>query len=345
MYRRIVKILLLVVIVYLANGLTVSEAVSTKDEIEIGRQVGQSLEKQYGVVEDKDIEARITRIGSRLAAVSDRPELPYTFKVLNVTEINALSLPGGFIYVNKGLLDYMATDDEVAGVLAHELGHIVKRHAIHQMEKSTGIGLLLGVALGAKGGFLTQLAYNAIMAGYSRDDEREADHLGFLYALKAGFNPYGLELGMQKLAMLPDQPHYGLFSDHPEPEVRVALLQGYAKEAKVSPCVKMNGEEAVVADGSWQLPPITVTVDGYKPLYRAYLLAGNLYVARCQKAFDGGKFIAVNEEDRIKIYYDDTFIYTLTVQDALAVNMPLSDLAESFIQSIKSWADHKQDGS
>lgn len=345
MYCRLAKIVVLAVVFYLSNGLAVSYAISSKEEIEIGQKVAVSIEKQYGLVDNKDMQNRVAEIGRKLAAKSDRPELPYVFKVLNVGEVNALSLPGGFVYVNKGLIEYMPSDDELAGVLAHEIGHIAKRHSIRQMEKSMGMGILLAIALGEKGGFLTQLAYSAIMAGYSRSDEREADHLGFLYSLKAGFNPYGLQLGMQKLAELEDKPRYGLFSDHPEPEARVALLESYAKEGKITPVVKVSGPEAaVIADGDWQLPPITVAVDGYKPLYRAYLLAGNLYKVSQQQGFDGGKFITFNEEDKIKIYYDDVLIYTLTMQDALAVNTNLSDLAESFVRSVKKWADDKSKG-
>ena len=343
MESKVLKTLVISLIFYLFTGISVSEAslISTKEEIDIGKQAATSLEKQYGLVDNKELQERIARIGSQLVAVSDRKDLPYTFKVLKVAEINALSLPGGPIYLNKGLIDYMPSDDEIAGVLAHELGHIVRRHSIRQMEKSMGLGVLFGVILGDRGGFLQQLAYGAIMAGYSREDEREADRLGFLYAWKAGFNPYGLQIGMKKLATLTERPNYGLFSDHPEPEARIALLKRYAQEAHIQPSVLESKQGALVTEGVWQMPLITETVDGYQPLYRAQFLAGNLWLASQKSSFNGGNFITFIEEDRILIYYDDLLVYTLTAQDALASNMSIADLAENYVQSIKTWADAK----
>ncbi|MDD6569969.1 MAG: M48 family metalloprotease, partial [Acidaminococcus sp.] len=158
--------------------------ISQKQEIEMGQEVAKQLENQYGLVQDDDIQARVDRIGHKLLEHGTRPGLTYTFKVLNTPDVNALACPGGFIYVYKGLLDYMTSDDEVAAVLGHEIGHIEKRHTVHQLEKQMALSLLTllaGVASGDPGaGFaLSTVTSQALMAGYSRADEGQADQEGF----------------------------------------------------------------------------------------------------------------------------------------------------------------------
>lgn len=101
----------------------------------MGRETAMALEAQYGVVQDYELQERVNRIGQSLVAVSDRQDLEYTFKVLNCDEVNALACPGGFVYVFKGLIDYMPSDSELAGVLGHEVSHIVEKHTVHQIEK------------------------------------------------------------------------------------------------------------------------------------------------------------------------------------------------------------------
>ena len=100
--------------------------ISKSQEISMGKDVAAQLEAKYGVVQDEDLQARVNTIGQRLVAVSGRQDLEYSFKVLNSDEVNAMAVPGGFIYVFKGLLDFMPSDDELAGVLGHVVGHIVK---------------------------------------------------------------------------------------------------------------------------------------------------------------------------------------------------------------------------
>ena len=112
----------------------------------MGRETAMALEAQYGVVQDYELQERVNRIGQSLVAVSDRQDLEYTFKVLNCDEVNALACPGGFVYVFKGLIDYMPSDSELAGVLGHEVSHIVEKHTVHQIEKQLLTTLLLAVA-------------------------------------------------------------------------------------------------------------------------------------------------------------------------------------------------------
>ena len=109
--------------------------ISKQQEIEMGRETAMALEAKYGVVQDYELQERVNRIGQSLVAVSDRQDLEYSFKVLNCDEVNALACPGGFVYVFKGLIDYMPSDAELAGVLGHEVSHVVKKHTVHQIEK------------------------------------------------------------------------------------------------------------------------------------------------------------------------------------------------------------------
>ena len=110
--------------------------ISKEQEIEMGRQTAMQLEAKYGVVQDYALQERVNRIGQSLVKVSERQDLEYSFKVLNSDEVNALACPGGFIYVFKGLIDYMPSDAELAGVLGHEITHVVKKHTVHQIGKT-----------------------------------------------------------------------------------------------------------------------------------------------------------------------------------------------------------------
>lgn len=315
-------------------------SISTKDEVDMGLKYAQELERQYGVVNDAELQERVDRIGQRIAAVSDRTDIKYTYKVLNAKEVNALALPGGFIYVFKGLIDYMPSDDELAGILGHETGHVVKRHTVHQIEKSLGLQLAFLIAFGDRGAFLQNLVYNAIMAGYSRTDEREADQLGFNYSFKAGFSPYSMLMGLKKLDDLEKKGTYGLFSSHPEPEARVSLVQGYMGAAQIRPQVTLQkNQTAQITDRGLTLLPLSATFRGYRPYYRACFAAGALYRVSQLADFSGDRFILDSDGTYITVYYEDRQIITLTPQDATTNGVSLSDLAGQYVAALKTWAD------
>lgn len=338
--RQVTSILFLLAVLLSLHGLPAAEAaiISTKEEISIGRDVARDLEKKYGLVEDEALQGRIAAIGAKLAAVGDRKDLQYSFKVLNSKDINALALPGGFIYVFKGLVDYMPSDDELAGVMGHELGHVTKRHSVKQMEKSLAFSVLFGAIFGDRGAVLQNLAYNAIMAGYSRDDEKQADSLGYTYSSKAGYNPYSMLMGLQKLAELENKPTYGIFSSHPEPQERVERLKEYIAKADIRPQVIVKDKTAQVVDGEWSLPVILSEADGYKPHYRAYFAAGSLYKAAQLADFCPDRFILDSDGTNVTVYYEDIKIITLTPQDAIDNGKDIMDLANSYVYKLKEWA-------
>ena len=313
--------------------------ISTKNEISIGRDVGKQLEKQYGVVDDPALQERVTDIGMRLVAVSDRKDLPYTFKVLKSKDINAMAAPGGFVYIFQGLIDLMPSDDELAGVIGHEIGHVVKRHSVKQIEKNLLLNIGFIAVFGDRGALLQNLAMNAIMAGYSRSDEREADYLGYLHASKAGYNPYSMTMGLLKLSSLNQKYQSDLFSDHPEAKERIALVQKYLDKDHVHPKAQVTGDgkAAVVVDGDWQLPAINTEFNGQQPLYRAYFAAGSLYRVSQLKDYDPYRYILGYDEANLIVQYDDIRIVTITPEDAAAHDMTAEDLAGVYVDKLKEW--------
>lgn len=314
--------------------------ISKNQEISMGKDVAAQLEAKYGVVQDDELQERVNSIGQRLVAVCDRQDLDYSFKVLNSDEVNAMAVPGGFIYVFKGLLDYMPSDDELAGVLGHEIGHIVKKHSVKQVEKQMALTLLTIVLTKGQGFILADAAMQALMAGYSRSDEREADEQGFTLTNKAGFNPYSMLITVSKLQDLADakgNPGYGLFSTHPEPEVRIERVNKALAKMNITPTVFINEDgTATVKDGKWQFD-IQQTYNSDKPVYRAKLMAGALYLAKKRGPVDETRFLTVDDSDFSDIYYDDIHVLRVYEQDAEGYDS-ISSYAGAVAAKLQNWA-------
>lgn len=169
---------------------------STDKEVRMGEALDREVEKKYKSADDPLIQNRVEAIGRKIAAVCERKDIDYHFRVLKDDEINAFSLPGGFIYVNSGLVDKVSGDDELAGVLAHEIGHVVARHSIKKLQAVMGYSLLrillAQAPAGGDVGYGADAAFMQILLGYSREDELLADQLAARYANLAGFNPEGI---------------------------------------------------------------------------------------------------------------------------------------------------------
>ncbi|MEW6008997.1 MAG: Maf family nucleotide pyrophosphatase [Candidatus Omnitrophota bacterium] len=164
----------------------------TEKEINIGRNASGQIERKFKLVEDPILLSRINKIGESLVAVCDRKDLTYRFAVLNDDAINAVSLPGGFIYVNLGLIDFARDDDELASVLAHEIAHVVAKHSIKRLQAAMGFTFLqiLAVATGNTDAVRgSDIAAISMLSAYSREDELLADKLGARYMREAGFDP------------------------------------------------------------------------------------------------------------------------------------------------------------
>jgi beta-barrel assembly-enhancing protease len=202
-----------------------------RDEIKLGTQLHRQATKKFRLT-DAGLD-RVERVGQRVARTSARPNLLYKFHVIESREINGLSLPGGHIYITTGLLK-LANDNELASVLAHEVGHIAARHSLKTLKKRQGyndfaksIGELTGVAgdIGRDLGVtLGQMLGEGFLLVHSRDEEREADYLGVRGMAKAGFDPQGMVTMFQKLQRVEGQtPNLvtSLLSDHPDVQERI----------------------------------------------------------------------------------------------------------------------------
>ena len=316
--------------------------ISLEQEIEMGRETAKSLEAQYGLYQDDAMQERVNRIGQRLAAVSGRTEIEYFFKVLNHNEVNALACPGGFIYVFKGLIDYMPSDTELAGVLGHEVGHVAKKHTVNSIEKQLWTTLALIVATGGRGGMsLIGAAQQALFAGYSRTDERGADKEGFYNTVNAGFNPYAMLITANKLEDLAEQgggASYGLFSSHPEPEERVKRIQKYLKEYDIAPMVVLNENGvAIIKESDWTFN-ISQDIGSTKAEYRAYMLAGSLWVARQRGEINPDYFVVYDNGSSAHIYYDDIQLLTVYNQDAVGISPNAGAYAAACTKMLREWA-------
>lgn len=205
---------------------------STDDEVRLGQVYAKRLESQYRLVQDPAALERLARIGGVVAAASDRPELPYTFKIVDLDVPNALSLPGGFVYVTKGLTSFVRSDHELAAVLAHEIAHAAHRHQLEMIRRSNEAAFwtLLVAILSREPAIAAgaQLISLSLLSGYTRDLEKDADLTSIAYLVKTPFTPVAVLTIMERLARedaLRPQVDPGAFADHPTVEERLAYIQ------------------------------------------------------------------------------------------------------------------------
>jgi len=175
---------------------------SMEEDIQLGEGFSEEIEKENPLLKDQFITRYVDEMGQNIARHSKRPDISYHFKVVDTKTVNAFALPGGYIYINRGLLDLVHDQSELAGVMAHEIGHVVARHGTKQLSKQLVLaGILIGAseAIGRKSekwGAITQVAgslgFFLGMMKYSRDDEREADWLAINEIYRAGYNPQGM---------------------------------------------------------------------------------------------------------------------------------------------------------
>lgn len=208
--------------------------VGEKDEIEIGRELASTLLGAAPLVANEAMQRYVQSVGRWLASQTERPDLPWQFGVLDAPQLNAFATPGGFIFVTRGLLERMRSEAELAGVLAHEIAHVLQKHHLKAIQKSGQVGLATGVlALAVQD--RNSLARDKLIAfgtemysrGLDRGDELEADRLGVVIAARAGYDPYGLPAVLQTLqAMNPEDSGLALmFKTHPKPAERLEAIE------------------------------------------------------------------------------------------------------------------------
>jgi predicted Zn-dependent protease len=214
----------------LANAALFS--MNEQQEIQIGREVERQLAEKPGFVEGTGLTHYLSDVGRRLAAVSERPNLPWTYHVLRDDGVNAMAAPGGYVFATRGLFGFIKSRDELAFVIGHETTHVAHRHAVdlaeHDLEVQFGVTILTQIVFGGSYAayVVSQIGRQMINAKYSRDKEFEADHYGVIYARKAGFDP------TQSLAFFDrirkqEKSQPGLaaaFENHPETPARRAAI-------------------------------------------------------------------------------------------------------------------------
>lgn len=212
------------------------ELISVDQEIQIGRQANAQMRKDVPELRDPVVTAYVNDVGRRLVRVAPGPKYPYSFVVANTREINAFSLPGGPVWIHRGVLQVATNESQVAGVLAHEIAHIAQRHAAAQLTKvaiaNWGLGLL-GAMLGNAGGAgAVQVAGGFLASGaflkFSRDDERDADKVGLVLLTRAGWDARGMielfDILRREQGRDPSSVE-AFFSSHPSPQERIAELR------------------------------------------------------------------------------------------------------------------------
>lgn len=204
-------------------------------EIEIGRQLGAVLLGSKPLHPDAALQRYVNQVGRWLALQSPRPNLPWTFGVLDDPGFNAFAAPGGYVFVTKGLVDRVADESELAGILAHEIAHVVGKHHLKALRQSASTGLVTQAlasqirnpVAGAVSSQFLSLAKDLYGKGLSRDDELEADRVGVALAARAGFDPYGLVAVLQNLRSAPaSDPLFSLtMATHPPAQLRLDQVE------------------------------------------------------------------------------------------------------------------------
>jgi len=227
---------------------------STNDDVQIGQQSAAEAMQQLPMLNDAQVNAYVNRIGQKLAANSAGPNFQYQFHVVNQSDINAFALPGGIIFLNRGVLDNARNEGEVAGVLAHEISHVALRHGTHQASKAylaqAGIGILGGILGGRIGQGTAQIinavggiGLNALFLKYSRDIETQADVRGSQILTASGYSPVDMENFFRTLERVDPSKKTNWMADHPAPPDRIARIEKEAQLLHVSATPTTNVAE------------------------------------------------------------------------------------------------------
>jgi predicted Zn-dependent protease len=204
----------------------------TQSEVALGVDIDKQIQKKLKILHDPQLQQRLDSIGIKVATYSDRQDLSYHFRIVNDKELNAFAIPGGFVYVNSGLIT-AANDAELAGVLAHEIGHIAARHSVKKLQAAMGYQIITNIVLGRSGQAATEQAldivFNLVNLGYSRQDEFLADKLAVRYTRRANFSPLGIITFFAKLKAEAEKKGTGIrlvfLSSHPPIEKRIARVE------------------------------------------------------------------------------------------------------------------------
>ena len=240
--RKLINKLVSVIVFLLMAFLLVNfNSFSTERDLDkeqkLGKKLSEDIEKKYEVIEDLNQNLLITEIGNKLVEISEMREMKFHFRILKEDGPNAFSIPGGYIYVTYDLFDYIQSDDELAGILAHEIAHVIHNHALKQTRDNTKYTLLTILAVLLTGepdvGVLGKLTTITLLNQYSREYEEEADLTAIDLLTKTEYNPVGFLTFLERLytqEMFKPEVNLGIFQTHPETENRINYVKDKLKE-------------------------------------------------------------------------------------------------------------------
>ncbi len=322
--------------------------ISEDQEIAMGRQGHAEVMKRYTLYENPELQDYVQRVGRKLAAESHRPELVYRFHVLDSTEINAFALPGGYIYITRGLMSYLNSEAEFAAVLGHEIGHVTARHSVRQASAAqvAGIGATIGAIFLPQlrtqaGQQVVNIAGGALLSGYGRQHELESDRLGAEYLARTGYTPQAMldVISVLKNQQVYDQTlakeegreprqYHGVFASHPDNDTRlqevVASANQYQKTGNEirnqseylalleNLVVGESAREGVLRDGNFYHPEI-----GFAMSFPKGWKVQNLPDRLVASSPDGGAILQVGVEDINKRISPREFMRTRLKLDSL----------------------------
>lgn len=236
--NKLVSVIVFLLIAFLlVNFNSFSAERNLNKEQKLGKKLSEDIEKKHDLVEDSQKNLLIRQIGNKLAKVSELKGMNYHFKILNIEGPNAFSIPGGYVYVTYDLFDFIQSDDELAGILAHEIAHVIHNHALKQTRDNTKFTLLTILAVLLTGepdvGVLGKLTTITLLNQYSREYEEEADLTAMDLLIKTGYNPVGFLTFLERLyarEMFKPEVNLGIFQTHPETENRINYVKDKLKE-------------------------------------------------------------------------------------------------------------------
>jgi predicted Zn-dependent protease len=210
---------------------------SDQEEQKIGSDISIKLRDRYGVVQDPAVHKYVALVGTTLAKASTRPNLRWTFIVLDTDGVNAFAAPGGFIHVTKGALALIQNEAELADVLGHEIGHVTAKHTISAIQKSSGLSTAAKLSRNELVGKAVEVGYEMTLENkFDRGQETESDRIGITLASKSGWAPTGLAAFLTRLSDRNKglQERSGMFASHPEAKARLSELTKTISSAKLT---------------------------------------------------------------------------------------------------------------
>ncbi len=228
-------------------------AITVQEELRLGQNYAAQLDKELPIVRDPAIQADLDRIAARLTPFSRRPEVTYQFRLVNSAAVNAFAVPGGYVYVTRGLVDHTGAMDELAGVLGHEIGHVEHRHSARQIGRAqaaqVGIGLTQVLTEGRRGADVATagaaITGNLVLARYSREQELESDRTAVALTTAARINPRGIVTFFQTLQRVEGERPGTLesfFLSHPLTASRIDATQAVIATTPAAQALLATGE-------------------------------------------------------------------------------------------------------